>query len=325
MELGNRIHLLRKKNHLTQEELGKKVLGGLSARVVSNIELGARAITQDEIEKIEKYFNVHLAEVDLPEDPDSAEVFFTDQEFFDWQANFLGDNRGEYSMWFVNPEELPMLHSDVALESWTRNLAQGVSYHIMCLLDFLNGETFRHLKDRMENAVFPLSQVMADKAPGKIYLYPMLLGASSTARDMARIYDSRVCGSSDSSTPRSAFIEYRRVLDLSAPPGHFTEQDRLHIIAFLIQYNFKEASLVAYDPGNGIADPDYHSYLALELADVATKSEAGKCGLYVRLNSSTTSDFYQHLDNVRTVLRKLAPTSDSGISGNGNNHKENPA
>ena len=61
MNLGNKILQLRKKNGLSQEQLGEKV--EVTRQTISNWELGETAPNPEQLKKLSKAFNVSIDEI----------------------------------------------------------------------------------------------------------------------------------------------------------------------------------------------------------------------------------------------------------------------
>ena len=285
--LGLKLKALRNHRDLSQAELGDEL--GLSGRVISNIEIGRRQLTQTEIETIENKYGVRLADIDTSVvrrvDPSVSRIrIYSESQFFDYQETFLNErDGGHYTLWFMNPESLPMLESEKVRSTWIQNISSGTSYHTVWIVDVIDKGSFRHFIERARKALGGAAAIAPANVAGSIHIHLVQLNSDppDEVSDFILAYK-KACD--ESRNGRDA-----ETIRFHEPVQRLTRDAR----EFITRFNFYAASVVFYEP-----DPESLSdreLLALELKDVSDIAGSESSRAYVLLGRATTKEFLRGL------------------------------
>lgn len=303
--LGLRLRAFRQKHGILQAELGEVL--GVSGRVVSNIERGLRGLTPEEILKIESKYQASLNDVELADASRDPARFYDEREFLSLQQNFLnvGDSQGEvgtYDLWFLGPESLPMLESPHMISTWGENLAYGISYHTIWILDLSSTDDLQRFIAR----ACSVQQKSAAMRPngdaglrGAIHVYPITFDDPSPEQfSQTNDYYNGLREKWREDQTAQRVLTLHLLLRFNDAP--------LPLRQLLSRYYLASAAVVIYRPQRPFSD---RPLVAMELKDVGNFSLSEPARAYCVLGETTTTRIMRLLD---PVANYYAQCSDGG-------------
>jgi transcriptional regulator with XRE-family HTH domain len=296
--LARKLQAFRQQRNKFQAEIADAL--GVTQRVVSRIEGGQRQIQPDELNRFREAYGLELEDVRVARGSTPATPLLLDaDEFLDAQQSIVLKDEHPYTLWILNPAELPMLESNAFTLTWARNLQSKFEYRTIWILDLTSAEDLLRFIARVHDVAAVAYSGDEAWSGGAIHIYPLILPRKRADRVPENVSETKVfyeqvqrdLGTSD---PHAAAL--LRLHDITQIDSD-QHPDLLH---FLMKFYFDPACVVAYKPHSLLKGPR----VAIELKDIARHDDHESRRGFCFLGDKATTRFMSYLKHLEAAFPK---------------------